>query len=122
MILSPEVVSGCTISLQNYHMIKIVKTNDKILPRKQDGWRNSTSVVTGGMIPNVKSNVNDAEIDMISDQLDSQAKQPCNKSIQITDVKQFEINKYINNFIKQNGNIIDDNHTAKNDSKKVLLG
>jgi hypothetical protein len=110
-------------------MIKIIQTNDKLLPRRQSEWRNSQSTVTSAM-PNIgqaASNVNDSEIDMIANQLNGQSedkiKQPCNKSIKITDVKQFEINKYINNFVKQNGSIIDDNSNAKNEkSIKILLG
>ncbi len=104
-------------------MIRVIQTNDKSLPRKQEGWRNSKSAVVPTAV-NVKSDVSDKEIDEISDQLDSgqisvQNQAKCSKRLNNQDIKDLEINKYINNFIKQNGSVIS---KENKDTKKVILG
>ena len=111
-------------------MIKIIQTNDRSLPRRQEGWRNSKSSVVGGSLPNIGSTVSDSEIDQISGQLDGQCSNVESKSCDvnkgpINDVRQFEIDQYMKNFVKQNGSIIskDSNITdTKKSEPKVLLG
>jgi hypothetical protein len=120
-------------------MIKIVKTSDKLLPRKQEGWRNSTAAVVNAQakccIGQCNSGISDNEIDKISSQVSNQSetiepyiepliKQTPDVSHQIPDVRQYEIEQYIKGFVKQNGSII--NNKSINDTKdnksKVLLG
>lgn len=113
-------------------MLKIIQTSDKSLPRRQEGWRNSSALAIGGAMPSVchGSSVSDSEIDQISNQFDGNRNQvegqncrTINKGI-ITDVRQFEIDQYMKGFIKQNGSIIskDTISDTKKSSPKILLG
>jgi hypothetical protein len=109
-------------------MIKIVKTSDKLLPRKiNQSWPTSRSAVVCNN-SNV-SVVSDDVIDEISNSIDNNnensinvTNNQCNKLNKLTtDVKNAEINNYINDFIKQNGSIINKKEVAM-ESKKVILG
>lgn len=120
-------------------MIKIVKTNDKLLPRKQEGWRNSTAAVVNAQsqccIGQCNSGISDSEIDKISNQvnqipetiepyIEPMVKQTPDVSQQISDVRQYEIAQYIKGFVKQNGSIINPKNIndTKDNKSKVLLG
>lgn len=102
-------------------MIKIIKTADNMLSKQHGEWRNSRTAALNmaqGVTQN-NSNMSDEEIDQISDQLDSVN---CPTARRIENVKQLEIDQYVNNFVKQNGSIIDNNTSTKKSSSKVLLG
>ena len=110
-------------------MIKIIQTSDKFLPRRQDGWRNSQAAAIRGTSPNTCSNVSDVEIDKISNQIGESDINCCKidkgKSIQLADPRQFEIDQYVKEFVKQNGSIISKETNisdTKKSSPKILLG
>ena len=105
-------------------MIKIIQTNDKSLPRRQDGWRNSSAILHNGVqcINQCNSNISDNEINCISDNINDQQNVPNQiPNAPIKDVKQFEIEKYVKDFTKQHGSILV-NPEDKIQKSKVLLG
>lgn len=107
-------------------MIRITKTNDNNLKRSHDGeWQkmDSQAALIGKVNPCGHSNTPQSDVDAIADMMDQPQTTPesSNPPIQQMggDIKQQDITRMMQNYIKQNGGVVQDDEKPKN---KVILG